>query len=727
MATVIFTAIGSLIGGPLGGAIGALVGRSVDGIVLGGGNREGPRLNELAVTTSSYGAPLPRQFGRMRVGGQIIWATDLVEHKDKHGGGKGKPSVTEYTYSASFAVALASRPAGAIGRIWADGKLLRGAAGDLKVGGTFRFHGGEGDQAVDPLLEAAEAAGQCPAYRGLAYAVFEDLQLADFGNRIPALTFEVLADTGELSIAQLLGDTLEDCDAAVPLTGLQGIAVEGPLVELLSALDPLYPVDCDACDARLTIRPSRRQTAAIALPEAATSDNREDFGGNAGFTRKRAPDPEQPVSVLRYYDFERDYQPGIQRASGRPLPGQPRTVELPATLGAEAARHLVEQAAKRNSWARQTISWRVTQLDPTVRPGAIVTLPDHPGQWRVSDWEWREHGVDLTLVRHAVLGIATPGSDSGRVNPIPDITIAPTRLVAFELPWDGNALTPVPLLLAAASSENAAWAGASLFADQGDGALLPLGTTGRERAVIGTADAALAPASPLLFDRASSIIVTLAAPDLSLANASMEQLAMGANRALLGPELLQFAAAEPLGAGQWRISGLLRGRGGTEDANASHLAGEAFVLLDGTGAVLDPAIAGMVPGTQVSAIGIGDDVPAVSPVLLAGIGSRPPAPVHARIAPDGEGGIVLTWTRRARGAWAWTDAVDTPLNEQAELYEVTFGPLQAPLARWETATPLLTLAASALAPLIAALPQGPFAIRQRGDRGTSRPLTIELP
>ncbi len=143
--------------------------------------------------------------------------------------------------------------------------------------------------------------------------------------------------------------------------------------------------------------------------------------------------------------------------------------------------------------------------------------------------------------------------------------------------------------------------------------------------------------------------------------------------------------------------------------------------------MLDPAIAGMVPGTQISAIGIGDDVPAVSPVLLAGIGSRPPAPVHARIIPDGEGGIALTWTRRARGAWAWTDAVNTPLNEQAELYEVTFGPLQAPLARWETTTPLLALAASALAPLIAALPQGPFAIRQRGDRGTSRPLTIELP
>ena len=51
------------------------------------------------------------------------------------GGGKGKPKVTTYSYTASFAVALASRPIAGIGRIWADGNLLRGAAGDLKTGG----------------------------------------------------------------------------------------------------------------------------------------------------------------------------------------------------------------------------------------------------------------------------------------------------------------------------------------------------------------------------------------------------------------------------------------------------------------------------------------------------------------------------------------------------------------------------------------------------------------
>ena len=142
MATLLLSALGTLVGGPLGGAIGALAGRQIDAAIIGGGTREGPRLKELPVTTSSYGTPLARHFGRVRAAGTIIWATELAEHKTKSGGGKGRPSTTTYSYSASFAVALSSRPILSLGRIWADGNLLRGAEGDLKSAGTLRIHAG---------------------------------------------------------------------------------------------------------------------------------------------------------------------------------------------------------------------------------------------------------------------------------------------------------------------------------------------------------------------------------------------------------------------------------------------------------------------------------------------------------------------------------------------------------------------------------------------------------
>jgi hypothetical protein len=86
MATLVFSALGTVLGGPIGGAIGALIGRQVDTALIGSPSREGPRLKELTATTSSYGSPLPRHFGQMRVGGSIIWATDLVEHRQTQGG-----------------------------------------------------------------------------------------------------------------------------------------------------------------------------------------------------------------------------------------------------------------------------------------------------------------------------------------------------------------------------------------------------------------------------------------------------------------------------------------------------------------------------------------------------------------------------------------------------------------------------------------------------------------
>ena len=726
MATLILSAVGQYLGGPIGSSIGALIGRQIDAKIFGGGSREGARLAELKITTSSYGTAIPRHFGRMRVPGQIIWATDLVEHKDKQGS-KGGPSVTNYTYSASFAVALSSRRVLSIGRIWADGKLLRGEAGDLKTAGTLRLHAGGGDQLPDPLILAAEGRDQCPAYRGCAYVVFEDLQLSDFGNRIPSLSFEVIADQSELSLADLLDGVIENYSAAVPLPGIAGLSNEGPLAETLVALDPFFPVDCDACGELLELRPDLRESPALMLPEAATSSNRDDFGGNAGFTRQRGGQGEAPVALLRYYDVDRDYQPGAQRASGRPLPGQPRAIDLPAALDASAARQAVERAAKRAGWGRQSVSWRVTQLDPAVRPGQTVRLPGHAGLWRVRDWEWREHGVDLTLARLSPLSQSTAPADPGRANQPPDLALAATQLAACEVPWDGNAGTPVPLILALTSSASAAWPGASLYVDHGDGALLPLGPSGRARATIGAALSALSPASPLLFDRQSSVTVSLAAEDLGLTDATMRQLAMGANRAMLGSEILQFAKAEPLGQSQWRLSGFLRGRGGTEQAVAGHAMGEAFLLLDGTGTTLSAEAVGEVPSSAIVAIGLADDQPVAAPIVLRGIGIRPPSPVHGGWSRNTAGEHVLSWVRRSRGGWLWQDGVDAPLNEQAEAYDVTFGPPAAPIARWELTAPQLILTSAVLTALLTQTPTGEFAIRQRGDRALSQPLLLDPP
>jgi hypothetical protein len=105
MATLVLTTVGTLVGGPIGGAIGAVIGGQIDRAVLTPKGRQGPRLGDLSVQTSSYGSQIPKLFGTMRVAGTVIWATDLREDSHTSGGGKSGGKTTSYSYSASVAVA----------------------------------------------------------------------------------------------------------------------------------------------------------------------------------------------------------------------------------------------------------------------------------------------------------------------------------------------------------------------------------------------------------------------------------------------------------------------------------------------------------------------------------------------------------------------------------------------------------------------------------------------
>ena len=726
MATLIFSALGSVFGGPLGGAIGALVGRQIDSAIIGSPSREGPRLKDLNVTTSTYGTPIPRHFGRMRVPGSIIWATDLKEQRDTSGGGKGRPSVTTYSYSASFAVAIGCGPVDSIRRIWADGNLLRGTALDMKTGGQMRFYTGAGDQAPDPLLVAAEASGECPAYRGVAYVVFEDLQLADFGNRIPTLNFEVmLGDGAELNIADIVDGVIDDILANIPLSGIEGISCEGPIADLVSQLSAVLPVDCDVAEETLTLTGQQMTVHEVGDATVTTAD--DGFGGQQGFARKRQPTVENPPQLIRYYDVARDYQPGAQRVVGRPAPGQPSSVELPVACDAISARGLIERAALNAAWARQTISWRTAELDPEVRPGALVHLPGQTGAWRVTEWEWRSSGIELTLWRNPPLPIVSgpsPSSDPGRsLSPVDEVA-GPTVLAAYELPWDGSGTGDVPLIYAAGSSFTAGWQGAALYLDSGDGQLAPLGSTGKPRALIGTARAALPPASPHLFDRANPILVQLAAPDQVLQDATVRQLAQGANRALVGEEIVQFAHAVPLGSGQWRLEGLLRGRGGTEGAIHGHTAGERFVVLDAIATALNGSLVGASDTSTIAAIGLGDETPVSAPVQCRGLTRRPLFPVHTAATLSSDGVLHLRWARRARGAITWLDGVETPLHEEFESYDVIVGPPDQPYQVWTVASSEYAIAATDIASLTASHPGALISVRQRGSYAVSLPAVL---
>ncbi|MEL6645102.1 MAG: glycoside hydrolase/phage tail family protein [Pseudomonadota bacterium] len=243
MATLVLSAVGAAAGASIGGgvlglssvaigkAIGATVGQAVDRRLFasssGSSTVETGRIERFRLNGASEGAPVEEVFGRMRVGGQVIWASRFMETVNesqvssggsgKGGGGSASTTVREYSYSVSLAIAVGRGEISRLGRIWADGDEI--TSRDLNI----RVYRGTEDQVPDAKIAAVEGAGNAPAFRGTAYAVIEDLQLAPYGNRVPQFSFEVVRAVSGTRPEEDLADRISAV-ALVPGTGEYSLA-----------------------------------------------------------------------------------------------------------------------------------------------------------------------------------------------------------------------------------------------------------------------------------------------------------------------------------------------------------------------------------------------------------------------------------------------------------------------------------------------------------------------
>ncbi len=201
-ATILGT-LGKSLGANLGGGIlGALsyaaathLGHYVDNRLFNSKNHhfsEGFRLNDLSIQTATYGKYIPLLFGKMKICGNIIWSTPIQENPVKitskvgGGGSKTKHTHTKYLYSVSLAIAVCKGEISNINRIWFADQVID------QSNYTIRVYNGDEQQLPDPLIVQHIGQDKTPAFRGLAYVVFENLSLEEFGNRIPQISFEAV-------------------------------------------------------------------------------------------------------------------------------------------------------------------------------------------------------------------------------------------------------------------------------------------------------------------------------------------------------------------------------------------------------------------------------------------------------------------------------------------------------------------------------------------------------
>lgn len=662
MATLVLGVVGRAVLGPIGGIVGTLLGSVVDRRLLGGGGgaRGGQRQAAPEIQAASYGEPIPVVRGRMRVSGNIVWATPIRETTTRSGGGKRGPSSTSYSYSASFAVVLAARAIVAVGRVWADGKLLRDGNGQWLQPVRMRLHTGSERQSPDPLIAAAE--GEAPAFRGLAYAVFEDLPLTEFGNRLPNLSFELIADEKPVPLGAALAELAASANVSLPVSGdfpeVAGLYL-GAAAPLADALAPSLTASGAVLAAgRALVGPGR---PALAIAPGGAADARTDGRQQAKERHRRNAVASSPDAIeLGYYDVDRDYQPGLQRArlrSGVRVDG----AGLPLALSAAAAKQLCHDRLLRLAAARQQRTLRLPWRYLGIVPGDVLWLDD--SDWQVRETRFERFVLTLELARVGTAGALLQPSDPGRALVHGDQAAGPTTLLALDLPPLPGELPDGPRLWIAGAGASAGWRRAGVMLSLDDGASYePVGLLPAPVAM-GRGVSVLPTAIPAGWDRLGQVDVELLADSMWLESRSEQAVLAGANLALLGDEIIQFATAEALGNRRFRLSGLLRGRRGTDLAVATHAVDERFVLLD-QGAMLAVPLPLERQGQTVllRARGAGDAAAVPVAVTLDGAGIRPLLPVHLSWRRQA-GQLHLSWIAQSRAGFGWPDLADVPIGE----------------------------------------------------------------
>lgn len=182
-------------------------------------------------------------------------------------------------------------------------------------------------------------------------------------------------------------------------------------------------------------------------------------------------------------------------------------------------------------------------------------------------------------------------------------------------------------------------------------------------------------------------MVELLSDSMWLESRTEASVLAGANLALLGNEIIQFAEVEALGNRRFRLSGLLRGRRGTEAAVDSHAVAERFVLLDQAAMLpLSLPLERLGDGIRLRATGAGDANAAPLDVVIGGAAIRPLAPVHLRWQRSA-GMLSFNWIAQSRVGFGWPDQTDVPIGEARLAFRVVLRDPAGPVAEAEVSAP----------------------------------------
>ena len=373
---------------------------------------------------------------------------------------------------------------------------------------------------------------------------------------------------------------------------------------------------------------------------------------------------EMPPQInLTFYDYAKDYQQGTVRSRRMYYTealGE-ETVNLPIVMTKAEAQQIVDELLMQIWLNRASYSTQVQNKWSTIRPAHILETVVN-GIKRV--WQVTKVDYDGGLAKLEGKGFKAPQIIKKEVIDPAVNLVTPGEISLYLLDLPLLTETDGPgFYAAAAAGKN--YKDVLLFKELISESLID---TLEIPATAGTANTILEDGQTYFFDAANTVDVTLVYGDLSSMPES--DVLNGANAALLGDEIIQFKTATLIAENKYRLSGLLRGRKGTEWATGIHAAGERFVLLDSS--TIKPETLNLSDiGKEITyKYGYANTEGTEIKFTATGRGYKPYSPCHITGSRDSSGNLTINWIRRTRIGGEWQDNIDALLSETNEAYEV---------------------------------------------------------
>lgn len=592
-------------------------------------------------------------------------------------------------------------------RDWPDYWNLYDAINDFSKRAVLQFEGvdnitvyhGTFDQHTDTTMQAA--LGQTyTGYVGRAHVVMDRLELADYGNRIPQFSFEVV-QFDNMRVKKALVDMFNRSLVTSEYYDLDGLTKTGQEDHILgytiasrtsfrAAMEGLleaFRIDVAEIGNTLVFREKDRDTDWV-IPYSdldAQDAGVTSPGDKIEFSYRDKIEMPRSLTV-RFKDVERNYQPNTAHFYRQQGPSvQESTTELAAVIVPSLAKRYARDKMRDLWLERVAVKFRLPHKYIYVASTDILLIDGEGARpdvrVKATNANRGNNGIiEVTgVLRELVAYRLAPGEtdntdmDGSTWNRRTSVNYDPVYTVMHLLDLPPLLETDGDLGLYIAVGGAFGWRGAAVYRSIDAGASYSVLDTTTDASILGTVRSAMPDGMEEVIDTTSEIEVLLHDDTDTLESVTLEQLYNGYNAAVIGNEVIQYQNAESLGDGLWKLTTLLRGRRGTGGQTTGHVAAERFVRLNPVAIIDLPELISRLNNEYLwKGVSFGSSQAVTDPVAFTHTGRRlqPLAPALIAASRDGSDNVTLTWSRSDRVWQNASDGSDIGFSESIFRFEI---------------------------------------------------------